>query len=283
MLDRINHLRKYHVLNEKTLEIGPFHSPIFPKSEFRHVFSSDVFTQETLVANALNDKNISQVNINRIESVDFIWKGSLEETLRGCGSDWALIVSSHNFEHQPDPIKFLIDAEKLLKPGGVLTMAIPIATRCFDAFRPLTTTGAWLDWYGNRQKPSYGIWFDNSVSFCSARNKNMMQHGAFEEQDIHFNSDDLNYSKFDVDREFHEYRDSHCSVMTLESLKLILHDLNRIGLLSRLKMFDCKNGDFEFVVHLSKSRIPLEFYEKNRSLLLKDSVRYYRNELSTLF
>lgn len=50
--------------------------------------------------------------------------------------DW--IVSSHNFEHLPDPIRFLRDCEGLLKPGSFVGMIIPDKRQCFGRFRPTT-------------------------------------------------------------------------------------------------------------------------------------------------
>ena len=50
-------------------------------------------------------------------------------------------VASHVIEHTPDLIAFLDSAAALLKPEGVVVLAVPDKRYCFDYFQPLTTTG----------------------------------------------------------------------------------------------------------------------------------------------
>jgi SAM-dependent methyltransferase len=86
--------------------------------------------------------NAPEAQIAGIEEVDLVGDASrLHELVRGKGMvnqfDW--IVSSHNFEHLPDPIRFLSDCESLLKPGGFVGMIIPDKRHCFDRFRAITS------------------------------------------------------------------------------------------------------------------------------------------------
>jgi len=283
MKDRLQHLQKYYTANSRVLEIGPYFNPIFPKRAFANVFTIDIYDQDALVENAQSDTNINPELISNIEPVDFIWKHSLSQTIASKSVLFDLIVSSHNFEHQPDPIKFLLDCEASLSDGGVLSMAIPTATRCFDAMRPLTTTGTWIDFFDRHVKPTFGIWFDNNSNFCRLVNGHIMNHGTFDSSDLRIDADILKLPYTDEERNFNDYRDAHCSVLTMESLKLILYDLDRIGLVSRLKMFDCIDGDFEFIVHFSKSRVPMSFYNEDRCTLTVRSMEYYLKELNSLF
>lgn len=66
----------------------------------------------------------------------------LAELLRNNGRDGALnwIVSSHNFEHLPNPLGFLQDCGDLLADDGLLMMVIPDQRFIFDRFHPHTTT-----------------------------------------------------------------------------------------------------------------------------------------------
>ena len=87
----------------------------------------------------------ANVAIDRIEEVDYIWRGErLDELVqsRHC-YDW--VIASHVIEHVPDIVSFLIGSEQVLKPGGVLSLVIPDKRLCFDHFRPLSTTGEMLD------------------------------------------------------------------------------------------------------------------------------------------
>ncbi len=286
MKDRLENLRKYYKDGDYIIEIGPYFNPVFPKSKYKNVLIIDVFDRKTLIEKAKNDKNINERAIEKIEEVDFIWRNSLAKTCGDPDVNYDLIISSHNFEHQSDPIQFLIDAQELLSDTGTLSMAIPIATRCFDALRPLTSTGAWLDWYSNQQKPSYGIWFDNSRGYLSTDNGANAQ--LFDHENLHLSAliqpaAVLNCRFHPDQRQFNDYRDSHCSVLTSESFKALLYDLNRIGLLTKLKIFECIEGDFEFIVHLSKTREPMDFYLKDPLEVSFSSMKHYAKELSSFF
>ena len=71
------------------------------------------------------------------------------------------MISSHNFEHSPNPIRFLQGCGKVLKPGGVLSMALPDKRACFDYFRPHTTLGQWLEaFFAERERPTPAQVFD---------------------------------------------------------------------------------------------------------------------------
>lgn len=282
MRDRLKHLRTYYAPDIQILEIGPYFNPTFPKAEYRNVTTVDVFDYERLLRNASSDPNIDQRLTARIEPVDFIWQGSLGETLKDRVGEFDLIVSSHNFEHQPDPIRFLLDAERILKDTGILTMAIPTATRCFDAMRPLTTTGTWLEWFERQTKPSYGVLFDNNANFCTASGESLLQHGSFTMDHLKIPSEILKSSFSAEQRYFEEYRDAHCSVLTIESFKVLLFDINKLGILKHLKLIDAVDGDFEFIVHLSKGREAMTFYNDDRRSITLAHLYYYVDELNSL-
>ena len=283
MKHRLNHLRRYHSTHSKILEIGPYFNPIFPKREFKNVYSLDVFSRENLINNAKKDKNVPPEKIKDIEEVDFLWAGSLANSIKIKGQKFGLIVSSHNFEHQPNPIKFLLDSERLLDKDGVLTMAIPIATRCFDVLRPLTTTGNWLDRMRSR-RPTGGVVFDCMRNLAEHPKCHIMDHGTYA-------PGDLKLFGPRIDREFYKdtiqnnnkYIDSHCTVFIPESFLLILYDLAKMEILRKLKVFELTVGDFEFVVHLSKSREPLPFYGKEPKEVSLECVRAYYREQKSFF
>lgn len=49
------------------------------------------------------------------------------------------VILCHVLEHVPEPIGFLADARELLRPGGVLFLAVPDKRATRDAARPSTT------------------------------------------------------------------------------------------------------------------------------------------------
>ena len=54
------------------------------------------------------------------------------------------ILASHVLEHMPDPISFLTSAQQLLKPDGLVILALPDKRFMFDFFKPMTSTADWL-------------------------------------------------------------------------------------------------------------------------------------------
>ena len=140
------------------IEIGPYHQPLVPKREGYRSLSLDVFDTEALRKNAATDSAITKNEAEQIEEVDLVGSAprlaELVET-KGLVGQCDYIISSHNFEHIPDPIRFLQGCEKALKPQGFLSMAVPDKRCCFDYYRPLSMTGDLLEaYFEKRERPS---------------------------------------------------------------------------------------------------------------------------------
>ncbi|OIQ69749.1 ubiquinone biosynthesis O-methyltransferase [mine drainage metagenome] len=109
----------------------------------------DVFDRETLQKRGAADMQQNWRDMSLLDEVDYV--GSATEVASLVPTElhgtFDYIVSSHNFEHLPNPIKFLQGCASLLKPGGLITMAVPDHRACFDYFRPHTVIGDWLEAY----------------------------------------------------------------------------------------------------------------------------------------
>lgn len=141
-MDRLDKLRSCIKPNSQGIEIAPWHSPVAPKSGGFNTLIVDLFDHNALITNAKNF-GIAKEKHRLIEEPDYVGDASnLLKLLREQGFtdqvDW--IISSHNFEHLPDPIKFMQDCSRLLEPDGILTMAVPDKRFCFDRFHSSTTT-----------------------------------------------------------------------------------------------------------------------------------------------
>lgn len=142
------------------IEIGPFLNPLAAKRDGYRTLVVDRYDQSVLREKA-REKGIAQEAIERIEPVDFVGDASrLLELVRGQGFagrvDW--IVSCHNFEHLPDPIRFLRDCEALLAPGGALAMIVPDKRCCFDRFQPAATVAGMIEAAGQIPTPASEVW-----------------------------------------------------------------------------------------------------------------------------
>ena len=86
--------------------------------------SIDHMTREGLVAKYTGHPG---VDVSRIEEVDYIWNGgSLSDAVPpAMYGTFDAFVASHVIEHTPDLIAFLDSASTLLKPEGVVVLAVP--------------------------------------------------------------------------------------------------------------------------------------------------------------
>lgn len=141
------------------LEIGPAHSPMAPRAAGFTVDIVDHSDAETL-RRTFREQGVADVD--RVEDVDFVWRGETLPELVGGEDRYDWVIASHVLEHLPDPIAFLAGCERVLRPGGVLSLVLPDHRACFDHFRPLSTTGQLLDAHHRGDtRPSPGSVFDH--------------------------------------------------------------------------------------------------------------------------
>jgi SAM-dependent methyltransferase len=300
--DRIQELRKGISKQDIGLEIGPFFRPICPKKEGFQVVTLDVFSREELIEKYAKDPNVYPY-FDDIEKVDIVSSKCLLEAVSSSGiyklqpsvsKIFDYIITSHHFEHIANPVQFLRDAEKLLKEQGSLTMAIPIHTRCFDLYKPLSSTGKLIDAYINKQtSPSLGTVFNHLT--LGAHKKDGLPIGSPNQcnKDLKLIWDEL--ETFQTDPNFSKeawfkqlasnhsngYIDAHCNFFNPISFCLIIADLKMLGLLNELQVHDISEHREEFIVHLKKGK-PLDKIqcsELTRTEIVQAAIQYSVSEL----
>jgi SAM-dependent methyltransferase len=100
--------------------------------------------------------------------VDYVWGArTLPELVSGeAPFDW--VLASHVIEHVPDLIGWLREVSTILRPHGVLSLAIPDKRYCFDHYRQPTITAEAVEAYLQRQRrPSFRQIFDHVSSFAT--------------------------------------------------------------------------------------------------------------------
>jgi hypothetical protein len=166
----------------------------------------------------------------------------------------------------------------VLKAGGILSMAIPDKRTCFDYFRPISTSGSWLEAFlDKRSRPTLLQLFEHSsmrseyarngesaIVFFDAEDPKKVT-GSKQVREAYNDAIEMKRSDDDA------YRDAHCSVMTASSFSLILLDLTFLGLL-RLSIEETVRSGAEFYVHLrnpatTKPKSDAEFYSERQVLL----------------
>ena len=209
------------------LEVGPSHDPVAPKADGYRVEVVDHLSQD-----ALRDKYRGHgVELDRIEPVDHIWRGGPLEEVSGIGRDYDWIIASHVIEHLPDPVGFMKSCQRLLRAGGMLSLAIPDKRYCLDYLRPPSSTGDVLQAHlDGRTRHLPGQVFD-SFSFASTRAGSMSWErdaaGAIDFLHGH-GFGGLMLENYLADP---GYVDIHGWVFTPSSFRLIISDLNALGYL----------------------------------------------------
>ena len=283
-IDRRQRILQFITKQQVGIEVGPWFAPIAPKKDGYNCWALDLFDAATLRRKAQSDPAVPRERIPEVEEVDLIGSATSIADLvseRGELGTFDYIISSHNFEHLPDPIRFLRGCEKVLKGGGILSMAIPDRRACYDYFRPHTTLSAWLEaYFESRVRPTFAQVFEqNTLRSSMDRDGKLMTSWSLYDDPRRIAPLRTLQEYFDSWKAFlaapdSEYRDVHCWVFTPASFELLIRDLEFLTLVN-FEIVDVSPpiGN-EFVVHLRKKSGGIEgavdqerFYETRKNLL----------------
>ncbi len=232
------------------LEIGPSYNPVTSKKNGWNVEVAD-----HLDAIALREKYSNWgVDVSAIEDVDYVVgsKGLLAAI--GKESTFDFIIASHVIEHVPDVVKFLVDCEKLLKFGGVLSLVVPDKRFCFDALKPHTTTGQILQaYFEKRERHSAGTIFDAHALHAKKGDAIVWSNNA-SVSDLTF-VHTIQEAKNIMENYMlgNEYMDVHAWQFTPPSFEIIISDLIQLGYIGFEMAASFDTVGYEFFVSLRKS------------------------------
>ncbi|MBD5778704.1 methyltransferase domain-containing protein [Pelagicoccus sp. NFK12] len=235
------------------LEIGPSHSPIAPKSEGFNVETIDHDTREGLIRKYRDHP----VDINKIEEVDYVWRGERYPDLIGSHEKYDWIIASHVIEHTPDLIAFLRDCEAVLKPSGTLALAVPDKRYCFDQFRPISGLASVVDaHFAKRTTHSPGSMAEFYLNATSKGGK--IGWDKNEVGKIEFiHTPEIAAQKMREAATQNTYNDIHSWCFTYSSFRLMVHDLFSLDLIQLSETESYDTTGCEFFIGLSKNGIGL--------------------------
>jgi SAM-dependent methyltransferase len=111
------------------IEIGALHNPLTLPAAARVKYVDRLSIPDLR-------KQYPELESEELVNVDILADGERLETVADESQDF--VIANHFIEHCQDPIGAVLNMLRVLKPGGVLYLAIP--RRCgFDADRPVTT------------------------------------------------------------------------------------------------------------------------------------------------
>jgi SAM-dependent methyltransferase len=279
------------------LEVGPLTSPILSKDE-ANVFYADHMSQQ-----GLRDKyKDAPLNVNDIVPVDYVVADNLENAVGGKKFDY--VIACHVIEHIPDTVRWLQDIASVLKPNGVLALAIPDKRYTFDIERQPSTpgdiVGAYLEQY--TRPPSSAV-YDFAVEGRVIKAEAVWEEPLRDwSKRPRIYSLDGAYAMCMKNMSPGEYVDCHCHVFTPSSFIKILRELIKLNLFDfAVESFhDTNDQNIEFYVSLRKIRktkttqqsqlksLPKlaheptihGFYEQNKAL--QEQIEALNSELTSL-
>ena len=285
-MDRQQEILRYIGTGTRGIEVAPWFNPIITPGQNREVVVLDLFDRAALLARAEIDPDIDNAMIPQIGEVDLVGSAceiaELSHARFGSDVRFDFVISSHNLEHLPDPIRFLRGCEALLTPGGMVSMAVPDKRACFDFFRPHSGTGEMLQaFHERRERPSFAQTFSMGAYHAMIRTSSGVT-GAFT---IEENPSQIALVG-DVVQQYADwlqraasndtnYRDTHCWTFTPSSLELILTELLLLGIVNFDIVSVTEPYGCEFILHLRKRADDAPAHSGlagRREMLLKQTV-----------
>ena len=247
------------------LEIGPSYSPFAPKKHGFNVHILDISSAEELRTKF----KTFDVDIENIEEVDYVWHGEPYSELIKHEEYYDWIIASHVIEHTPNLISFLNECEKLLKPTGVLSLVIPDKRYCFDYFHGTTSTGEFLDAFEQkRTRPSPGKVFDHCAREVTCNGIPVWSPEIRGEFAL-AHEFSATFRHWELARTTETYIDVHNWRFTPSSFRLVIADLQALGLTSFGIQIEFDTTGCEFYVTLGKQGNQKTLDSSNRIELLK--------------
>lgn len=230
----------------RVIEIGPSYSPLAPKREGWDAFIVDHATREELVVKYREHGK----DVDRIEHVDYVWNGGcLADGLpEQCGT-FDAFIASHVIEHSTDIVTFLQAAQRLIKPQGVIVLAVPDKRKCFDFYRhPSTTADAIAAFEERRDRHNLRTHLDYMMQMSWKGRAPAWHQDDIRPAELLLGLEEIR-TKISL-RYATEYVDAHGWVFVPANFKLMILELTLLGYLNVRIDKLIEMPATEFLVHL---------------------------------
>lgn len=265
-MNRAQQLLRSLSKDARIVEIGPSFSPLAPKRDGWKTFVIDHAPREELI------RKYHDQTIDRIEAVDCVWTGgSIADAVPvDRHGSFDAFIASHVIEHTPDIVSFLRAAETLLRPDGVVILAVPDKRKCFDVFRSLTgTADAIAAFLEKRDRHSLRTQIDYGLNMALKDGSAGAWSGADRRPAIPVNplTDEAQWR---AAAQAPDYVDAHAWVFVPSSFSLMILELSQLGYLDLRVEDSLEMEATEFFVWLRKGarRLPPDQTRSRRSTLM---------------
>ncbi|MFX4223488.1 MAG: class I SAM-dependent methyltransferase [Thalassobaculum sp.] len=254
-MDRRGLLRTHiDLTTARVLEIGALAVPLVAPDEAAVEYVDHLDTEGLRTAY----RGHPGVDIDKLVDVTYVWNGGTFAEAIGKTGAFDAIVSSHVFEHLPNPIQWLLDARQVLVPGGQIYMVVPDKRFTFDKNRTKTRVGDWVEWYLEKlSRPSTGQIYDyhaEVVNVPPGYGWKPEPAGGFPR----IYDPGMSMEQARRTAETGVYIDAHCSVFTPVSLLALFEEIDRLDLFpfEVTHVYPTEANDIEFALVLRASEPP---------------------------
>ena len=282
-MTREDQIRQSFDKSMRLIEIGASYNPLLPKRDGWQTVVVDHADQAALIGKYQSEADRLAVvpwDFKAIEHVDVIWTGGpLHEAFPADQhGTFDGLIASHVAEHLPDLLSFLQSAAILLKPSGKFFLALPDKRLCFDALRPLATTGRVLDGRG-ASRHTMGTEYDHTAYHC-VYGGDTGWLAASRNQDFALVQPWSQVATV-LDQKHTEYVDCHNWTFTPSSFELIILELHALGLIPWSARLEPQIG-IEFWAWLERSDIALEAINERRLALLRETIMEGKTQIEMI-
>lgn len=265
-MDRKQRLLQSLPRDARIVEVGPSFNPLAPKRDGWNTFVIDHASREELLI------KYADQDTAKIEAVDYVWRGgSLADAVpQNQHGTFDAFIASHVIEHTTDVITFLRAAQTLIKPGGLVILAIPDKRKCFDFYRhPSSTADAVVAFHERRDRHTASTHLDYALNMALKPNGAGAWSGADPLPTLLVNTMDSE-PRWREAAVLPYYTDAHAWVFVPASFQLMLLELAAASYLDLHVDQIAEAEATEFYAWLRRGREPLspdEVQARRKSLM----------------
>jgi len=253
-MDRKTKLTSGLNLKGDGLELGPLAWPILTRAEASIEYVDHATTHE-LRRLYRGDRGVPNA---QIVDVDFALSGRPLPVAVG-NKRFDYVLASHVIEHVPDVIGWLGEINTILKPGGILSLAIPDKRYTFDIDRDVSRPADIIAAHVDRNiKAGSAAVYDHFRNYRSKVDPVQAWEGKLyltEEAGPHRYSVKESYDFCIANQTGGRYIDTHISVFTPASFFAVIKELIELSLFpfKVAYFYDTAENGIEFIVGLQKA------------------------------